>query len=232
MELSDVDRRRRLQATRLKEARRKRGFRSARAAAERFHWVYVTYSKHESGERAIGRAARKYARAFKVEEAWLLGLHEDASSKVRGIPVVGEAAIGRWQDVNIQTILPGGQVSAPEREFDEDQRFAIRLADASMNREFPQGSYAICVHLEKDDTADLVVGDVVYIERTRGGLMEKTLRRIMSREPNGSLRLSTLSTDPKFRQDLTYSPHSANRADEKIRILGKVVGKYVDYAPL
>jgi phage repressor protein C with HTH and peptisase S24 domain len=229
MELSDVDRRRRLQAARLKEARRKRGFRSARAAAERFHWVYVTYSKHESGERAIGRAARKYARAFKVDEVWLLGFEKDASSSVTGIPVVGEAAIGRWQDVDIQQVAPIGQVSAPERAFDDNERFAIRLADASMNREFPQGSYAICVHLDKDDAADLVIGDVVYIERTRGGLMEKTLRRVMSKDANGGMRLSTLSNDPKLRQELSFS---TARSDEKIRLLGKVVGKYVDYAPV
>lgn len=60
------------QATRLREARIAAGFTSARSAAERHSWVYETYIQHEQGIRGLTRAARKYARAFGVSEAWLL----------------------------------------------------------------------------------------------------------------------------------------------------------------
>jgi phage repressor protein C with HTH and peptisase S24 domain len=227
MEYSEVDRRRRVQSARLKQARISAGFKSARAAALRFHWKPETYNKHENGERGIGRAARKYAKAFRVDERWLLGLQDDGTSKVRGIPVVGEAAIGRWQDVDIAAVIPDRNVTAPQRAQDDDERFAIKLADASMDKEFPKGSYAICVNLVDDsDPTELVVGDIVWIERTRGALQEKTLRRVMS-ITNGTLRLATISTDPRLRQELTFPA----RPDEAIRFIGKVVGKYVDYAP-
>ena len=230
MDTSDVDRRTKLQASRLREARMARGFKSARAAAIRFHWAEDTYQKHERGERGIGRAVRKYARAFRVEEAWLLGLQEEKSSTVRGIPIVGEAALGRWNDVDITTAtLPIGRVSAPSKHnSEEDGRFAIRLMDASMNREMPQGSFGVCVDADDDATAaDFVVGDIVYIERQRGALAERSFRRVTSKT-NSTLKLSTHSSDPRLRSDLAYP---SERSDEKIRIVGKLVGRYVDYQP-
>lgn len=59
-------------AIRLQEARERRGFLSARAASEFFGWKYDSYAQHENGTRGIGRVAAKYAKAFRVSEAWLL----------------------------------------------------------------------------------------------------------------------------------------------------------------
>lgn len=59
---------------RLKDARDKAGFRSARAAALHFHWTPSTYASHENGQTGEipHAAARKYAKAFRVSAAWLL----------------------------------------------------------------------------------------------------------------------------------------------------------------
>jgi hypothetical protein len=59
-------------ARRLQEAREKAGFASAKAAATRFGWSPDSYHQHENGQRGITRVAAKYAKAFKVSEAWLL----------------------------------------------------------------------------------------------------------------------------------------------------------------
>ena len=59
-------------AKRLQRARERAGFPSAKAAATRHGWVYDTYAQHENGARGLTRAAKKYARAFKVSEGWLL----------------------------------------------------------------------------------------------------------------------------------------------------------------
>lgn len=59
-------------AKRLEKARIARGFLTAKDAARRHGWVYETYIQHEQGIRGISRAASKYAKAFKVSEAWLL----------------------------------------------------------------------------------------------------------------------------------------------------------------
>lgn len=59
---------------RLRKAREHAGFRSARAAANKFHWTASTYASHENGQtpEIPHVAARKYARSFKVSSAWLL----------------------------------------------------------------------------------------------------------------------------------------------------------------
>lgn len=59
-------------AKRLQIAREKRGFDTARSAAEFFGWKYDTYIQHERGERGISRAAKQYAAALRVSEGWLL----------------------------------------------------------------------------------------------------------------------------------------------------------------
>lgn len=59
-------------ARRLQEAREKAGFPSAKAAAKRFGWSPDSYHQHENGQRGITRVAAKYAKAYKVSEAWLL----------------------------------------------------------------------------------------------------------------------------------------------------------------
>jgi phage repressor protein C with HTH and peptisase S24 domain len=58
---------------RLREARERAGFRSARAAATRHGWTQSTYASHENGQTPVPRkAAEVYSKAFKVSAAWIL----------------------------------------------------------------------------------------------------------------------------------------------------------------
>ena len=60
-------------ATRLKEARKAAGFRSARSAAESLGVKYSTYAGHENARRGLNDAmAVKYATQFGVSLDWLL----------------------------------------------------------------------------------------------------------------------------------------------------------------
>ncbi len=60
-------------ATRLRQARKSAGFASAQDACARFGWSYPTYSGHENGSRGYKTGkAEEYARAFRVDLAWLL----------------------------------------------------------------------------------------------------------------------------------------------------------------
>lgn len=81
------------QSARLREARLSRGLKTAKAAAERFGFNYTTYSQHERGHMGIGRAAVRYAKAFKVSEAWLL-TGEGQPNSERFVPIVGYAGAG------------------------------------------------------------------------------------------------------------------------------------------
>ena len=59
---------------RLKEARKKAGFRSARSAALRYGWTPSTYASHENGQTGTVPvdAAKEYADKFGVSQGWIL----------------------------------------------------------------------------------------------------------------------------------------------------------------
>lgn len=58
---------------RLKEARLRAGYKTAKAGAERVAIPYPTYAGHENGSRAYEPDdASRYARAFNVRREWLL----------------------------------------------------------------------------------------------------------------------------------------------------------------
>lgn len=77
----------------MRQARELRGFKSAKDAAIRFGFNYNTYSQHERGVAGITRAAKDYARAFRVSEAWLLTgegqPEEERFVKIRGLAGAG-----------------------------------------------------------------------------------------------------------------------------------------------
>lgn len=60
------------ESQRLRLAREKRGFNTAKEAAEFFGWSYNSYAQHENGLRGIKKAAAKYATAYRVSVGWLL----------------------------------------------------------------------------------------------------------------------------------------------------------------
>lgn len=105
------------QAARLRQVRELRGFRSAKEAALRFHFNYNTYSQHERGQSAITRAAKDYARAFKVSEAWLLtGEGEGPTeSDRRSVPLMGYVGAGSEIEPDFEQVPPEGleQIEVP-----------------------------------------------------------------------------------------------------------------------
>ena len=82
---------------RLKEARERAGYRTAKEATERFGWKEYTYRSHERPLEKTGRGfsveqAIEYGRAFKVSPSWLL-TGEDAGSS-NTVNVVGFVGAG------------------------------------------------------------------------------------------------------------------------------------------
>ncbi|WP_370931916.1 XRE family transcriptional regulator [Bartonella sp. DGB1] len=80
------------QAERLTKARIARGFKNARAAALFFGWAYHTYIQHEQGLRGLSRSAKRYAKAFRVSEGWLL-TGEGTEPKMSNAPIPESVAI-------------------------------------------------------------------------------------------------------------------------------------------
>lgn len=114
-------------ARRLEEARKNRGFRTPKDAARFFDWTYETYIQHEQGIRGISRAAAKYAKAFRVSEAWLLtgesgGLPakvsgeepiKDLLSRIEGLPEAALQPLWRSIDGFIKDAERSSQVHSP-----------------------------------------------------------------------------------------------------------------------
>ncbi len=152
---------------RLKEARKRAGFRTAKEAAESLGVAYPTYSQHENGTRGILREAELYARRFKVSLDWLLrgkeaamfvGLQEDeplsfeqpskpnasfppkyqSFSGTHSIPLLGQSAGGP----NGQFILNGsevGRVFCPPMLEGVEGAYAVRVYGTSMEPRFKAG---------------------------------------------------------------------------------------------
>jgi phage repressor protein C with HTH and peptisase S24 domain len=101
---------------RLKDARERAGFKSARAAALRHNWTPSTYASHENGQTPVPRkAAEAYSKAFKVSAAWIL-TGEGSVNHVAKNPVSklkpAERIIGREADMQSD-----GSLSVPEIEL-------------------------------------------------------------------------------------------------------------------
>ena len=78
-------------AARLKAARRKAGYSSARSAARSLRFNENTYKAHESGRNGFGLAdAKQYADAFRVSASWLLTGSEEAPRELDRVPLGSE----------------------------------------------------------------------------------------------------------------------------------------------
>lgn len=102
---------------RLRDARKRAGFKSARKAAQRHGWVISTYASHENGQTAVPQdAATAYAKAYGVTPEWILFAKKPgkpiSSSRPKIVPLVGYVAAGA------ETIFTPagelGEVDAPE----------------------------------------------------------------------------------------------------------------------
>jgi transcriptional regulator with XRE-family HTH domain len=184
---------------RLKRAREKSGYSSAKAAAEAMGVSVPTYIQHENGTRGYpaSRAAR-YARFFRVKPEWLLYGKVDADTVTELGPrlfVVGEVAAGvfkeAWKrdeaDWEAFTGRPG--VVAPLRD-----RFGLVVAGDSMNLLYPPGTILECVNYFGDEP--IPNGKRVIVQRTkRDGTVEATVKELV-RDADGIEWLVPRSSNP------------------------------------
>lgn len=202
---------------RLRRARVAKGFTSAREAARHFGWNEVTYITHENGSRGLRiSTARVYAKAFGIPVGDLVGIPSSEPTPTgEGIRVIGEAAIGLWRDALLQG--PQDQkISVPDEH--PVQRFAVRIADHSVNKLFLPNEYAVCEPAEADDLAP---GQFVVLRRHRQNLTEISIRRVS--EVNGKvIRTTGHSTDNRYAAiiDITLGSEAT--------LVGRVIAKYAE----
>lgn len=154
-------------AKRLEEARIARKFPDAKAAATFFGWSYNTYAQHENGTRGIGRAAGKYAQAYRVSEGWLLTGEgkgpSGASSFDQDVPLLSMVAASNLRHqpgVTESDIIRRIKVG----ELPKGDWVALEVDGDSMNRIAPNGSIILV-----DRADDKLLDGKFYVFALDGG---------------------------------------------------------------
>lgn len=211
---------------RLKQARERAGYDSARAAATAMGVSADTYAQHENGTRGFKSKAERYARFFKVAPEWLLFGRGDAAIKAapipinREVPVLGEVQAGRWHPVPdsdpdptefVPIVLPG---------FETARLFALRVLGPSMNRYYPEGTIVVCCPVAE---IGIRSGDHVIVENRRGGMVETTVKEVL--QERGGIFLWPRSDHADYQKPTRWE--RAEDSDEGIAITAVVVSSYV-----
>jgi len=166
------------QAARLRQVRELRGFKTAKEAAERFHWNYNTYSQHERGQSAITRAAKEYAKAFKVHEGWLLtGEGEGpAGTDRRTVKLMGYVGAGAEVEPDFEQVPEEG-LETIEVPFPlPDEMIALGVRGDSMLPVYKNGS-VIIVYKEQQRPLEAFFGEEAAVRTADGRRFLKTIMR-------------------------------------------------------
>lgn len=89
---------------------------------------------------------------------------------------------------------------APDPAYPIDCQYALQVRGNSVNQIVPDGGIIVCVDLA-DSGISPRDGDLVVVERRRGGMVETTVKQL--RKANGGPELWPLSTDPEHQERLT-----------------------------
>jgi SOS-response transcriptional repressor LexA len=210
---------------RLKEARERAGYLSAKSAAEAMGVPVATYIQHENGSRGVppDRAAR-YGRFFRVAPEWLLfgkaGDNYEIASLGPRLYVKGEVAAGVWREAweydadEWEAFTGRADIKVPLRE-----RFGLRIFGDSMGEVYPPGTIVECVQYHGDE--EIPDGKRVIVQRTRSdGHLETTVKELQ-RDPSGRIWLRPRSSNPMFQAFPADEPDSPDIV--RIEIIGVVV---------
>lgn len=208
---------------RLKEARMKAGYSSAKAAAEAMGVPVATYIQHENGHRGIpaSRAAR-YAKFFRTSPEWLI-YGKDVSSQIVTLGpqlfVVGEVEAGVFKEAwKADPLYWQAFTGRSDLAIPLNQRFGLKVSGRSMDLIYPPGTILECIEYQGQV---LESGRRVIVQRTRvDGAVEATVKELVRGEDEIEW-LVPRSTDPQFQAFRADQPGDGEVAS--VEIIGIVV---------
>jgi SOS-response transcriptional repressor LexA len=217
-------------ADRLKDARIKAGYATAKSAAEGMGVTVSTYIQHESGARGFpaSRAAR-YAKFFRVAPEWLLygrGSSEPAPVEptLTELPLIGPVQAGAWLAVDETAQDEPLMVAvARDRRYPHARQWLREVRGDSMSaRNIYPGDLAHVVDLTEAGI-NLNTGMIVEVTRTRdgGGLREITLKEVEIGD--SAVILWPRSLNPRWKDPMTLG--SDDGSDIEVQITGLLLAK-------
>lgn len=211
---------------RLKSAREKSGYPSAKAAAESMGVSVATYIQHENGTRGYpATRAERYARFFRTTPEWLLygrELGERTTPAQLGpqIPIQGEVQAGifrerlEYDESEWETFTGAPNVEAPI-----SHRFGLKVEGDSMDMLYPPGTILECVRYWGDHA--IPNGKRVIVQRVSDDDTYETTVKEYLEDKDGVIWLVPRSSNPAFQ-----SPFRCDQPGEGIvdvRIIAIVV---------
>jgi len=166
-------------AKRLEKARLARGFEDAKAAATYFGWKYDTYAQHENGLRGLVRAVDKYAKAFRVSEAWLLTGEGRGPGNPRELPLMGYIGAGAEIEPDYEQVPPEGleQIEIP---FDvSDELICFKVSGDSMLPVYRDG-FVVVAYRDQKRPLESFYGEDAIVRTSDGRRYIKTVERGVS----------------------------------------------------
>jgi SOS-response transcriptional repressor LexA len=211
---------------RLRSAREKSGYASAKLAAESMGVSVATYIQHENGTRNFpADRAQRYARFFRTTPEWLLygrELGERTSPAELGppIPIQGVVAAGVWRErmeydeSEWETFTGAPDIAAPL-----SHRFGLRVEGDSMDLLYPPGTVLECVRYWGDQV--IPNGKRVIVQRTsEDGTVETTVKEYFE-DKDGVIWLIPRSSNPAFQAPFRCDQPEAGTVD--VRVVAIVV---------
>ena len=201
-------------ADRLKVARTRAGFESARAAAEAMDVPVPSYSQHENGIRGFKRdSAVQYARRFRVPVEWLLfgrgpEALPDAHLGAERVPVVSWVSAGQLAEAG--EITPEDDEWVLTSGLRGSRYFATRVQGDSMDRYSPDKSVII---VDADDRTPRAGKAFVF------SMDGETTYKIYQDDP--VVRLEPYSTNPFNKPIFPKKP-------ARLAVIGRVVRSILD----
>jgi SOS-response transcriptional repressor LexA len=212
-------------ASRLREAREQRGYKTAREAAEAMGVVYSTYSGHERYGKIRTAELERYAKFFGVSIDWLLSEKGLTKPSGRSIPEAPPSAPPKQlphYKVNQLTIFEQIRDNAiPEMSVEflampndtPDTAFALTILDRSMvqmaSPSLPPGTLIIVV-----PDAQIHPGDIVCA--VVKGFQEFLIRQFGRTRSGDSTHIVLTPFNPSY-ETVTFTPDRENYIVGRVR---------------
>jgi len=150
-----------------------------------------------------------------------VGREKRPESALRKIPIMGDTAAGVWREAGMGLTNPDDEsLTVDVLGYERAALWALRVVGPSMDLVYPPGRYVI---VAPPVEAGLRVGDHVVCERQQAGLIEITLKELIT--INGKNALMPRSSHPDHQEPIILS--AAGGYDQTApKIIGVVVADY------